>query len=354
MINPIRTEFQDPKSRTSSPHSNSRSSSNSEEEARAIHASALIINANDASAMNREIFERMRHAGVTAVKRAVASSALTDFRDSLKSIARWIEFIDVNRDLLLQASTVEHIRRAKLEGKTAIIFGFENTSHLEGELSLLHLYKKLGICMIQLTYNSRNLMGDGCAERTDGGLSQLGIDLIEAMNKLGIVVDISHCSKNTRLEAIEISELPVVASHSNARVVCDNPRNMTDEEIKALSEKDGVVGVVGFPSFVKKNSRRPTVDDLIDHIDYIANMVGVEHVGIGLDQVEGRPKEEFHLTKILETPQVYGEWPWHFAVETVSDFPKITERLLARGYSPSETKNILGANFLRVFERVWR
>jgi membrane dipeptidase len=284
---------------------------------------------------------------------------------AMHSIARWIQYLEERSDQLLHVLTAEDVWRAKREGKLGIIFHFQNTDPVEDNLALLRVYHRLGVRLIQLTYNRKNRVGDGCEERTDCGLSRFGVQLIQEMNRLGIIVDLSHTGYRTTMEAIEIAGAPPIFSHSNCKAVCDSPRNLTDEQIRAVAARGGVIGINGFPSFVAK-ATRPTLEHFIAHIEHIAELVGPEHVGLALDYYEGmagvatpeRAQALYadHLASGIWTAESYPAPPWHYpeGLELPSGFPQLTEALVARGYKHDEIKKILGENFLRVFQQVWR
>lgn len=259
----------------------------------------------------------------------------------------------------------EDILQAKQEGKLGIIFHFQNTDPVEDNLDLLRVYHRLGVRMIQRTYNRKNRVGDGCEERTDCGLSRFGIQLIREMNRLGIVVDLSHTGYKTTMEAIEISTAPPIFSHSNCNAVCESPRNITDDQIQAIAARGGVIGINGFPRFVAK-APRPTLDHFIVHIEHIVQLVGPDHAGLALDYYEGmasvataeqaQAAYERHIASGTWTPESYPAPPWYYpaGLELPSGFPNLTKALVARGYSDEDIEKILGGNFLRIFRQVWR
>ena len=203
---------------------------------------------------------------------------------------------------------------------------------------------------------TQNLIGAGCLEPRDAGLSAFGRDVVRELNACGVAVDLSHCGPRTTLEAIEASSKPVLFTHANARALVDNPRNKTDEALLALAAGGGVVGAVAFRSFLAPLTREATLDDLLDQIEYLVELLGPDHVGLGTDFTEGRP--EGFLERAFgrnAPPGVTPDWPWVGPVgfRAVDDFPNVTAGLLARGFDELTVRKILGENFLRVFEEVW-
>jgi len=317
-----------------------------EERALEIHKKAIVIDGLNASVMDKEYFQKMLLGGVTATNYTVAM--MHNLSETCKGISNMYKLISDSDEAML-IETHDDIIKAKKEKKVGIILGFQNTAPLEGDLNLLKIYHRLGVRIIQLTYHYKNLVGDGAAEKKDGGLSYFGEGLIKRMNKLGIVVDLAHVGKNTALEAIEISEDPVIASHSNAYSLVPTYQNKEDEVIKAIAEKGGVIGATLFPRLLGKE--KATIEDFLNHIDYMVNLVGVDHVGIGSDFAEGWAENPSLRKKLLEidgTIYVYPE-----GIESITKFPNITAGLLSRGYSEEEVEKIIGDNFLRVFRKVW-
>lgn len=309
-----------------------------------------------------EYFRTVLEAGVTAVNKTIAGGGGYDnLSSSIVKCAEWIRRIRQHSDVACVATRIEDIYDAKKHGKVAYVFGFQDTLMIEGTLDLLDLFYVLGVRIIQLTYNTKNLVGDGCGERTDCGLSRFGLDLIDRMNSLGIVVDIGHVGDRTSNEAIEYGKV-VVCSHANARSICDNVRNKTDETIKALAEKDGVIGVNAFPSFVKwtktERGERPTVEDLLDHVDYIVKMVGINHVGIGLDLIDNWPLDRHRgldiRPDIWGRPSPKGTYDYPVGIDHVAGMVNIAKGLVKRGYSDQDVKKVLGENWIRVYKKVLR
>jgi len=331
-----------------------------EERALELHRKAIVIDNLQASVFTDDYYRVMVEAGVTATNKTVAGDHRFDsLYSTAKSLSEWHSNIRNHQEHACLATKIDDIYRAKKERKVAYIFGFQGTLAIENDVDLLDIYYMLGVRIVQLTYNTKNLVGDGCGERTDCGLSHFGLDVIDRMNKLGMITDIGHVGDRTGMEAIEHGKV-VVCSHANSRTVCKNVRNKTDETIKALTEKDGVIGVNAFPSFVKwtrtESGEKPTVNDLLDHVDYIVKLVGVDYVGLGLDLIDNWPLER-HRTldsrpDIWGKPGPKGTYDYPEGIDHVSKISNITKGLVERGYSDSEVQKILGENWIRVYKKV--
>ena len=321
------------------------------QQALALYRDAIVIDATCPVHYLKDHLHEWIEGRVTCCVATVATNHSA--REAIGLIATWYRELHQRRDQLLLATKAEDIRRAKREGKLALVFQFQNTRPIEYDVDLLAVYHQLGVRVIQLTYNQRNPVGDGCEERSDAGLSELGRAAISEMNRLGILIDLNHTGRRTTLEAIEASTKPCVFTHSNAYAVCPNTRNITDEQIRAVAAKGGVIGVNGFPAFVAK-TKEPTLDQLIDHIDYIVALVGPDHVGLGYDR-DTRTMEEYtyRIRKGMWKAENYPPPPWQFPMGDASHFPTLTRRLLERGYTEEVVRKILGENFLRVFAQVW-
>jgi len=219
------------------------------------------------------------------------------------------------------------------EGKLCAILSLEGAEPVQDSLLLLRMFKRLGIRCLSLTWNERNMLADGCREqRTKGGLTNRGVEYVKEAERLGIILDVSHLNDAGFWDLIELVKKPIIASHSNCRTLCDTPRNLTDEQLKALAEKGGVVGVNFAPNFLTK-SKSATVDDVVRHINHIVEVTGVEHVGLGTD-----------YDGIGSTP---------IDLEDVSKLPRLTAKLIEHGYSDEEIRKILGENFIRVMKQCW-
>lgn len=315
-----------------------------------LHESSVVVNhacpfVNPA--MDDSYIAKLREGGITLAMSTVAHNH--SFRGAIDQITAFYDRFQKD-DRLLCVTQAEDIFRAKKEGKIGVGFHFQNSRPVEHDLRLLDVFYRLGVRVIQITYNEKNSVGDGCTEITDCGLSRFGKEMILKMNEIGMVVDLSHAGYRTSMEALEASTEPVIFSHSNADSVCSSKRNLKDDQIRALAKNQGVIGINGFPAFVKE--KNPTLDDLIDHIDFIANLVGTDHIGIGFDFAQESIEEYMAFGY---DPNVYPLPPWTYPrdIDDVSKTPHLTEGLVERDYSEKDIKKILGGNFLRIYEKVW-
>ena len=254
----------------------------------------------------------------------------------------------------------DDIRQAKRERKLGVIFGVQGIApKIEDDPGLIRIVHRLGLRVAQLTYNERCSLGCGCLEIPDTGLTQLGRICIREMNHVGICVDLAHAGDQTMLDAIECSREPIIVSHGNVRALCDTPRNYGDDALRQLAACAGVIGITAYgPLCETKAGVRPTLDDMVDHIAYVADLVGIDHVGIGSDFFESESPVRFHAFFKVRYPEVFSEYDlsnvYFDEFKRVEHFPKLTQALLKRGFSAEDTAKVLGGNFLRVFDAVWK
>lgn len=282
--------------------------------------------------------DRLKEGGVTAqnfacfVRPQHLPSQAT--RETLRLIDLFHRFQAEHADDLCLATCAADIERAKAEGRVAGILSIEGAEGLEGDLGVLRMVYRLGVRWIGLTWSNRNQAADGVFEaQTGGGLTRFGRQLVEELNRLGMMVDIAHLAPAGVRDVFEISQAPVIASHANAHQLCPVPRNLRDEQLEQLAASGGVVGVVYVPGFVTDGQDPATLDMVIDHIDHIVQVIGIDHVGLGSD-FDG-----------------FGGPP-PIGLEDVSCTPNMTARLLERGYGEDEVSKILGGNWLRVIRQV--
>ncbi len=313
-----------------------------------IHQEAIVIDALNCSIMDDEYFEKAKLGGVTAINYTLSVSQ--NLSETIKIISKMYKIINNSKRAILIESATD-IKRAKEEKKVGIIFGFQNIAPLEGNRDLVYIFYKLGVRIIQLTYHFKNVCGDGCKEKTNSGLSLFGEDLIKIMNKLGIVIDLSHVGEKTEIEAIKISKHPVISSHSNVYSLVPTYQNKKDEMIKFLASKGGVIGISAFGRMLGEDfGEEINLENMLNHIDYVVNLVGIDHVGVGSDFCEGWLDSYSHRKTILKIDGKIYKYPKK--LDTIVKFPDLTKGLISRGYSNVEIKKILGGNFLRVFNEV--
>jgi len=311
-------------------------------------------------------FDKMRLGGVTAINASILGDDFSNFYAVMERVASWYPVFERYSDTILLVTTSEDIETAKEQNKIGIFLGFQSSRPIENNIDFLNLYHRLGVRIMQLTYqNSCRVGGGGGDEPTDYGLSKFGIRVIKRMNELGVLIDVSHCGDRTVMEAIEISEKPIAFTHANPRSLCNVQRNKTDEQIKALAEKGGLIGICMYSPLLK-NGPNSVLDDYVDAIDYVANLVGIDHVGIGTDALSFRGlKAESEIW--FESKQNPVSWKarnpkiaHNYTIETLhvgtgdlSCLPQITVKLAERGYSSEDIKKFLGENSMRLFRQVW-
>jgi len=266
--------------------------------------------------------------------------AISSVRDRTRPYALRIamEMIDIfyrecekNKDSIAPVTTHDEILNAAGEGKVGAMLSIEGADVMEGKIGLLRVFHRLGVRMVGLVHSLRNELADGVVDRrTKGGLSELGVQAVEELDRLGVLIDVSHLSDAGFWDLMDVAKGPVMASHSNARAVCDHPRNMTDEMIEAMAERGGVMGMNFAPFFV--HPVKATFQGVVDHIDHIVDLVGPDHVGLGSD-FDGIPS----------TP---------LGLEDVARMPNITSELIRRDYPEEDVRKILGGNHLRVIKQV--
>jgi membrane dipeptidase len=319
------------------------------------------FNTPDATAnpLTPEMVANAKASGITAVNLTVSENT---FADTFRQMAYWENELQAHPDVLMKVFSLADIRRAKETRRLGLIYGFQNATMLEGDATNLDAFQRFGVRIIQLTYNDRNILGDGCLEPANAGLSRYGRDVVARMNELRMVVDLSHCGLQTTSDGIAASTRPVAITHSGCRGVFDHPRSKTDDILRALANKGGVIGIYMMP-FINAQGQ-PMAADLVKQIEYAVNACGEDHVGIGSDLsitphvvnaeyearhrkfVEGRkqrgiaaPREEdFMFVKDLNTPR---------------RLEQIADQLLARKHSAARVEKIIGGNWMRLFGDVW-
>ncbi|MEZ2148164.1 dipeptidase [Bradyrhizobium sp. DN5] len=326
-----------------------------------LHEAAIIIDAVCPLLEDQGRIADYRAGGLTAIAPTVGvwDGAMV----TLRTIGAWHKLLRERDDLILVRIAAD-IRKAKALGKTGIIMHFQGPAPIEDSLDLVDAFKALGVGVMQLAYNVKNRLGDGCEERTDAGLSRFGLQVVERMNQARMIVDCSHTGVRTTMDAIEYSSAPVIISHANAKSVYPSPRNISDELIKAIAKSGGTIGVVGFPGFVS-GDKRPTIDQFIDHIAYMCDLVGTQYITLGIDYYGGQSPyvDERAATRMYEralannswSPKAYPAPPHYYpaGIETPKTMLALTEALLRRGFTAEDIRKIYGENLLRIYENIW-
>jgi membrane dipeptidase len=328
--------------------------------ASALHSRAIVIDTRDPTFLvyrqmpdeKPAYWDSLEGGGVTAVLVDVPWID-DDFKSGAINAASWLERIEANSERAMLVRTIEDIRAAKAAGKAGIILSAQTPTIVEDSLPLLRVWHALGLRVIQMSYQARNLLADGIGESRDGGVSDFGRAAITEMNRLGIAIDLSHASDRTMTDTIEHSSRPVFFSHSNARSRVAHRRNVPDETLRQLSDKGGVCSVSAYSDFLADNGSATgtTLDQFAQMIRYVANIVGIDHVGFGLDTGEGRTRAEIDfLGGVIGGGTDVSK---RYAVGSRSQLPDFTAALLREGFTEAETEKILGLNLVRFFGDVW-
>jgi membrane dipeptidase len=322
-----------------------------------LHNDAIIIDGLEICNWSRSVFEDMRRGGLTAVN--CTCSVWEGISGSLDNIAQWKKWFRENDDLILQVHSAADIRRAKKEGKTGIYLGWQNSWGIEDRLDYLQIFKELGVGVIQLTYNTHNLVGSGCWESTDSGLSDFGREVVDEMNRVGILVDLSHVGAATSRDAILHSKKPVAYTHCAPAGLFEHPRNKTDEQLRFIAEKGGFVGFASYPPFMAQQDKA-TVEDCVSTLEYLINLAGEDSVGMGTDFTQDQDEAFFDYLSLdkgyarrLVPKKPGGVVIMPEGLRTIGDFPNLTATMAKRGWPETRIRKVMGENRLRFLEEVW-
>ena len=265
---------------------------------------------------------------------------------ALENIDMFLEEAPKSEGMISLVRTKSDLPDKVRPGNVAFILHFEGGRPLQGSIHQLRNFYRLGLRSMQLTWNFRNELGDGVWEnRTKGGLTNFGVEVIKEMNRLGMVVDLSHMNREGFFQALEVSGAPLLVSHSNACTLTDHPRNLTDDQMKAIAQQGGLVGIFAIPDPVAKKDA--SLEDLLRHVDYMVGLMGIEHVALGLDFIK------------YDGPRTLKDrnHPLHKRVyvkdfEEIEDLPRFIEGLERHGYKEKDIAAILGENYLRVLKSI--
>lgn len=311
-----------------------------------------------------EMVRNAKQSGITALNVTLGAGGQghDSFDNAVVSIGYWERELTAHPGALTKVRSVMELEEAKASGRLGLIYGFQDSAMLEGDLERLQLFHNLGVRIIQLTYNVRNLAGDGCLERAPSGLSRFGHSLVERMNDLGVLVDLSHCSEPTTRDGIDASRTPVAITHSGCRAVYDHPRSKSDEVLRKLADRGGVLGIYLMPFL---NASGPaTANDALRHIEHAVNVCGEDHVGIGSDQsitpVRLTPEYTEQQRVFSEQRQGLGiaapredELLFVPEINTPRRLETIADMLLQNNHGEARVEKIIGGNFARLFGEVW-
>ncbi|GLQ75648.1 dipeptidase [Vibrio penaeicida] len=322
-------------------------------DAEKLHEASIILDGLVIAKWDRALFQDMAKGGLTAANCTV--SVWEGFQDTVNNIAEFNTFFQEHSDLIRPVRTTQDIHKAKQEGRTGIILGFQNVHAFEDQIGYVEVFKQLGVGIAQMAYNTQNLVGTGCYER-DGGLSGFGHEIVREMNRVGMMCDLSHVGSQTSKEVILASEKPVCYSHCLPLGLKDHPRNKSDEELKFIADHGGFVGVTMFAPFLK-NGIKSTIEDYVEAIEYIVNIVGEDHVGIGTDFTQGHDEPFFewltHDKGYARRLTRFGEIINPKGIRTIGEFPNLTEALLNRGWTPRKVQKVMGENWVNTLKEVW-
>ena len=285
---------------------------------------------------------KLLRTGIRIFHPAVEPNAVDAYEASLRWTTGWNRFLGAHPQYLLRVDSAADFERAGEEGKIGILVGFQNADHFRTAADV-ETFFKVGQRVSQLTYNSRNRLGCGCKETEDGGLTPYGAEIVDAMNRVGMVVDISHSAERTSLDAIRVSRKPVLVTHSNCRALVPHPRCKSDALIKAMADRGGVMGITVIPAFLK-SGQPARIEHVLDHLDHVVRVAGIEHVGIGsdadvdaIDPRTHRVRPRYNVLGLKHSRRVF----------------ELTDGLIRRGYTDQQIELVLGGNFQRALTEIW-
>lgn len=315
----------------------------------------MVIDALELSNWDREFLELLNKGGVSCVH--ACCGLWENARETLTKVGEWHRFFEEHNDLVMPVKKGDDILKAKRLGKIGIILGTQNTSALEDELSLVSVFNELGIKIMQLTYNNQNLIGSSCYEDNDTGLSRYGKLVVKEMNRVGMLIDLSHVGDQTSLDAINLSTRPVAITHANPDWIYPNNRNKSKEVLTALKDNGGMLGICAYPHLV--GGKETTIEEFSDLIIKTVEFMGEDQVGIGTDLTLNMSTDFLHWMRMgrwthemnygagsKENPS-WPEWPEWF--QTPEDFPNIIEGLRNKGMPENVIEKVMGGNWLRFF-----
>jgi len=322
-----------------------------------MYKDQIIIDGLQYCKWDREYFLSLKKSGITAVHVTLVYHEMA--RETLTRFAQWNKLFELNSDLIMPIMSMADVQLAKSMGKVGIFFGAQNCSPIDDEIGLIEVMRKQGLLIMQLTYNNQSLLATGCYEKNDSGITRFGKQAISEMNRVGMIIDMSHSAQRSTLEAIDISSRPICISHANPIFAHDALRNKSNEVIKALAAKDGLLGFSLYP-FHLPNGSDCTLDNFCEMIAKTADLVGVDHLGLGSDLCLNQPQEvlEWMRNGKWSKAMDYGEgsssnsgWPddlpWF---KDEHGMENIYNGLIKYGFQEKEANQILGGNWFNFLE----
>lgn len=306
---------------------------------------------------SEKIFRQLQEGGVDAVHVTIAYHE--NLRETILNLERWNTWFERFPELIVQARTGDDVRRARETGRTGIIFGFQNPSPIEDDIGLVEIVHTLGARFMQLTYNNQSLLATGCYEAVDSGITRMGREVIKEMNRVGLVIDMSHSGERSTLEAIELSKRPITISHANPYSWAPALRNKSDTVLKALAQTGGMFGFSLYPHHLK-NKSQCSVQEFCEMVARTADLIGVKHLGLGSDLCQDQPDSvvQWMRTGRYTKSVDYGEGsaaqpgfpPQPAWFQDSRDFANIENGLRTVGFSQEDIALLMGENWLRFFD----
>ncbi len=301
-----------------------------------------------------DVFVALGEAGYSGIIESLDRETL---QTAIDQLLLWRRRVEEHGDKLLLALSAPDFERAREDGRTAVMMNFQDSTMLEADADNVEALHALGMRSFQLTYNFRNLVGDGCLERTNAGLSDFGVEVVQRMNQVGVMVDLSHCGRQTTLDGIEFSGKPVAMTHTMCAAIREHPRAKTDRALRACAEKGGVTGICALGYFVGPDpGGETTIEHYADHIEHAVTVAGHEHVGLSTDfPPQGispwATREDWYLPRLeVFKPSYEVRWPpWIPELDSTDRFRNLLKVLERRGWSAANLERLLGQNWLRLF-----
>jgi membrane dipeptidase len=336
--------------------------------ARGLYNRSLILDCNSSPPVPERLplsqadLDLVRGSGIDVIKLSLGGIN-DDFAHTVGSIAQVQQLIELHGDYFTAVRNAGDMARAQRERKLGIILSFESAEMLSGQVASLELFRNLGVRVMQLSYNRTSPFAAGVMEPAAGGLTPLGRDAVREMNRLGIAIDLSHANPATTVEVLALSAAPAVMTHAGCAAVHAHPRNKTDEQLRALAAKGGVVGIFDLP-YLTASPRQPTIDDYMAHMQHALEVAGEDHVGVGSDvgiaPLDTSPEGMAEIERNTKERRAAGlaapeedRPPYVIGLNAPRRMEIIADRLLRRGYSAAVAEKVLGTNFARVFTQIW-